>query len=380
MDTRVRYITNLYFMMTTILITIFSVFLLGCKDTPPIEPSPSLKSTEVVLTDDTNEDTVVSINEVRTVADNPPLDNEKKAESKRQVAKVGNNEDEESNIENVAEYVEPQSVESEKEDTVLKNKESKSKSTIANISTNEKVESVAQLEEGEVVKPENDIPSLNETKVTNQSINHELFNELLIKHVSPEGRVNYEGLKDDEHLLDQYTATLAEQTPSSSPSDEGLAYWINAYNAFTIKLILKNYPTQSIMDLHNGKAWDVSWIELDGKTYSLNDIEHKIIRPTYNDGRIHFAVNCAAKSCPPLLNQAYTGPSVHALLDQQSRKFINDSSQNVISESSIELSKIFEWYKEDFGNLIDFVKQYTEVGIKQDAVVSYIEYDWSLNN
>ena len=85
-----------------------------------------------------------------------------------------------------------------------------------------------------------------------------------------------------------------------------MAYWINVYNAFTIKMIVDNYPVSSITKLHGGKPWDVKWIELGEKKYSLNEIEHNILRPQFKDARIHFAVNCAAQSCPPILNKAWT--------------------------------------------------------------------------
>ena len=115
-----------------------------------------------------------------------------------------------------------------------------------------------------------------------------------------------------------------------------------------------------------------------GSSFSNNNIEHDIIRPRFNDPRIHFAVNCAAKSCPPLLNNAYTGQNVNSELDKVTRAFVNSSS-NQITSSSIKLSKIFEWYGEDFGNLIDFLNQYSSKTINSDAKIGYLDYNWSLN-
>jgi hypothetical protein len=159
-----------------------------------------------------------------------------------------------------------------------------------------------------------------------------------------------------------------------------MAYWINAYNAFTVKLIIDNWPVSSIRDIHNGDPWNVKWIELEGKKYSLNQIENDILRPRYGDARIHFAVNCAAKSCPPLLNRAFTSEQLNAQLDQQARSFINSTQYNSISPQSIQVSKIFDWYAADFGNLIDYLNQYSNTTIRSGAKVSFLEYDWGLNN
>ena len=136
---------------------------------------------------------------------------------------------------------------------------------------------------------------------------HALWNELLTKYVSSSGVVDYGSFKKNEAQLNSYLSWLSANAPSKSDkSQKAKAYWINAYNAYTIKLIVDNYPVSSITDLHGGKPWDVSWITLGGSTYSLNNIEHDILRPIWKDARIHFAVNCAAKSCPPIANKAYT--------------------------------------------------------------------------
>jgi hypothetical protein len=135
------------------------------------------------------------------------------------------------------------------------------------------------------------------------------------------------------------------------------------------------------MDLDNGKTWDVKWIKLGGKTYSLNQIEHEIIRPQFKDARIHFAVNCAAKSCPPLYNKAYTEENVNRYLEKRTIQFINDNKYNSISTKKAEISKIFEWYQEDFGDLITYLNKYLkQEDISKKAKVSFKEYDWSLNN
>ncbi len=209
---------------------------------------------------------------------------------------------------------------------------------------------------------------------------HEIWNKLLQKHVTPEGKVNYKGFEEDKSQLQAYLDILQKQGPQSSWSaNEKMAYWINAYNAFTVKLILDSYPLTSITNL--GKPWDKKFISIDGSTYSLNDIEHKILRPTFKDARIHFAVNCASISCPKLLNQAYTPTKIQGQLDRQTRSYLS-SRHNEVNSSSLKLSKIFDWYKGDFnaeGGVIAFVDKYTSTDIQADASISYLNYNWNLN-
>lgn len=131
--------------------------------------------------------------------------------------------------------------------------------------------------------------------------------------------------------------------------------------------------------MHDGKPWDVKWIKIGDKTYSLNNIEHDIIRPKYKEPRIHFAVNCAAKSCPPLLNKAWTASNLETNLANQAQKFINNTKYNQLSASTVKVSRIFDWYKEDFGDLINYLNQFSSTKINATAKISFIEYDWALN-
>lgn len=209
---------------------------------------------------------------------------------------------------------------------------------------------------------------------------HSIWDLLLRKHVDEVGRVDYAGFRSDRMKLDAYLADLAANPVQENwSSAEKMAYWINAYNAFTIKLIVKNFPVKSIMDLHGGKAWDLEWIELGSQTYTLNQIENDILRPNYKDARIHFAVNCAARSCPPLLNRAWTASSLEANFEKQARAFINNKKYNKITPNSIQVSKIFDWYAGDFGNLIEFLNRYSSTKISSGAKITYLEYDWGLN-
>lgn len=209
---------------------------------------------------------------------------------------------------------------------------------------------------------------------------HSAFNTLLNKYVTSSGTVNYAGFKSQKSTLDNYLNDLAENPVQSSWSkNEKMAYWINLYNAATIKLILDNYPTSSIKNINGGKPWDKRWIKSGSKTYTLNEIENSILRPQFNDARIHFAVNCAAISCPRLMNKAFTASNLNSLLDENARWFINNTTFNSLSAKKVEISKIFDWYAADFGNIIDYLNKYATTEIKSNAKVTYKAYDWDLN-
>ena len=216
--------------------------------------------------------------------------------------------------------------------------------------------------------------------------NHGDWNDLLTKHVSSTGKVSYTGFKSDQTKLDAYLSNLSTASVPSN-QDEALALWINAYNAYTVKLIISNWPVSSIKDVSakvgSSTPWDYSFAQVAGKTYTLNQIEHEIIRKQFNEPRIHFAVNCAAKSCPPLLNRAYTGAKLKQQLANQTKKFVNNPASNTLGSSAVSLSKIFEWFKDDFtknGTLISFINQYSDAKISESASVKFNEYIWTLNN
>lgn len=214
----------------------------------------------------------------------------------------------------------------------------------------------------------------------NTAPDHTPWNTLLQQYVNDRGRVDYAALKRNESKLDAYLTSLEKEAPRKSWSrNERLAYWLNAYNAYTFKLILNNYPTKSITDLHGGKPWDVKWIEIGNNTYSLNQIEHEIIRPRFGDPRIHFAVVCAAQSCPPLANEAFTSRNLNSLLETRTRQFINNSTYNDTG-SNPRISKVFDWYAEDFGDVKAYLNKYLKTPLPADAELGYMEYDWSLND
>ncbi len=207
---------------------------------------------------------------------------------------------------------------------------------------------------------------------------HAAFSSLLKKHVDSRGDVDYAALKKDEAKLESYLQTLSNNAPAGDWSrNEKLAYWINAYNAATLDLILDNYPLQSITKLDGGKPWDVKRVKLGGKTYSLNQIENEIIRPRFNEPRIHFAVNCAAASCPPLRNEAFVASRLDEQLEEQTRKFLNNARYTKVEGNTLKVSKIFDWYGEDFADVQRFVGNYRDV--PSEAELEYLEYDWALN-
>ncbi len=214
-----------------------------------------------------------------------------------------------------------------------------------------------------------------------EAFDHAIFNDLLKKHVSSDGNVNYNGFKSDSKTLQSYIDLLKTYQPIDSwTKKDKFAYWINAYNALTIDLILRNYPTKSIKDIKD--PWDQRLWKLGEKWHTLNDIEHKILRKM-NEPRIHFAIVCASVSCPKLQNEAFTASNLEEQLTNATKEFLTDTSKNELSKDNITLSKIFKWFKKDFeqnGSLIDFLNQYSDVSISNGAKKSYKDYNWELND
>ncbi|WP_299059800.1 DUF547 domain-containing protein [uncultured Polaribacter sp.] len=213
----------------------------------------------------------------------------------------------------------------------------------------------------------------------------EIFNTLLQNNVTEKGIVDYKSLKADEAKLDTYISYLEKTNPDNSWSTKKQkAFWINAYNAYTIKLILKNYPLNSIMDIKEGgkTAWKIPFAKVGGKTYTLDYIEHDILRKNLFDARIHVGVNCASGSCPKLGNTAFTEENIEATLEKLMKEFVNDSTRNKITNKKIQISSIFDWFKVDFtkeGTVIDYLNKYANTEISKKAKTSYLKYDWTLN-
>lgn len=239
--------------------------------------------------------------------------------------------------------------------------------------------------------------------------NHSSWDSLLNKNVmmtngGKASVVNYAAMKADKAKLDSYMAATSKVSQSEFnkwSKDEQLAFLINVYNAGTVELVLTKYPgIKSIKDIGGvfGSPWKQNFIPLLGKTRSLDDIEHNLIRGSkrYNEPRIHFAVNCASIGCPALLDDAFTASKLDKQLEQVTSKFLADSSRNRLKGSTLEVSPIFKWYKEDFEtnwrgtkDLEGFLGRYSSsLGLNKSQTadlksgktkISYTNYDWNLN-
>jgi hypothetical protein len=215
-----------------------------------------------------------------------------------------------------------------------------------------------------------------------EHVSHSSWDALLNRHVTSEGKVNYDGFKSDVAKLDKYLKLIGDNEAKTGWSQvEKKAFWLNAYNAWTIKLVLERYPVNSIKDV-SAKPWDKRFIKIGANTHTLNDIENKIIRRQFKDARIHFAVNCAAISCPKLSNKAFTLHNVENQLDRLTKEFFKSENVKLV-EKSAQLSKIFEWYAEDFiqesESVLKFVEQYSGMTFHPKVKVSYLDYNWKLN-
>jgi hypothetical protein len=218
-------------------------------------------------------------------------------------------------------------------------------------------------------------------------VDHSNWTELLKDYVTIEGVVNYKGFEADHFKLDEYLKLLSDNAPGInwSANDEK-AFWINAYNAFTVKLILDHYPVNSIKDISEGmtmisSSWDLKFFTIGGVEFDLNTIEHEILRTKFPDYKVHFAVNCASKSCPRLRNEAYVGNRLSEQLENQAKYFINNSFKNKITSSSTQISSIFSWFSSDFTSeqtLVSILEKYHSE-FNPNNSMEYLPYDWTLN-
>jgi hypothetical protein len=214
-----------------------------------------------------------------------------------------------------------------------------------------------------------------------QQVSHQKWDRLLKRHVNSSGLVDYKGFKTDLALLEAYLNDLAANPPGDDWSTESkMAYYINSYNAYTVKLILDNYPVKSIKDISS--PWGRDFIPLGAQKISLDRLENRILRKM-SDPRIHFAINCASYSCPPLYNEAFTPEKLEAQLNQVTAAFIN-GSLNKLDPQKPQLSEIFKWYRRDFKvydqvDVIGYINQYSKIKLSPDARIGYLDYNWSLN-
>ena len=222
------------------------------------------------------------------------------------------------------------------------------------------------------------------------TVNHEIWAELLGRYAKP-GGVDYSGFKSEEDRLDQYLKILENTDPDKLPRNEQYAYYINVYNAWTIKLILSGYPgVTSIKDFGTilKSPWQKRWVRINGETITLDEVEHEILRPRFKDPRVHFAINCSAVSCPPLRPEPYRGRTLDQQLEDSTRSFVNDESSYRLDGNNLFVSRIFKWFSEDFSDgALEFYLKYAQGDLKEKLAarkgtlkVKYLHYDWSLND
>lgn len=200
--------------------------------------------------------------------------------------------------------------------------------------------------------------------------------------------------KVDRQSLAKIIERMADTGISKYNRDEQLAYWINLYNALMVQVVLNHYPVKSPRDIDISPGWfsDGPWgldiVQVEGQRLSLDDIEHRIIRPIWQDPRVHYAVNCAAISCPDLRTEAYTGPAIDAQLDDQARVYINDPRGVSIEHNKVTVSKIYDWYIDDFGgtesavmsHLIKYAEPRLAAQLARIGKISDVAYNWALND
>ncbi len=224
------------------------------------------------------------------------------------------------------------------------------------------------------------------------SFSHELFDQVLQEHVDKRGRVNYTKLKAHPEKFEAYLDLLAFANPEELSYNERLTFWINAYNALVIKGVVNHYPITSVrkVKLFNGFFSRLKF-QTAGKIYTLDQIEHGIIRTEFADPRVHFVLVCASSSCPPLWNRAYAAETLEERLETATLNFIRNPEQVRIDRSKrrVYVSKIFKWYEDDFevgyDDVADFLADYlppedAEYLESTDVKLRYLDYDWTLND
>ncbi len=224
------------------------------------------------------------------------------------------------------------------------------------------------------------------------SVDHSLWQEfldqyLIAPHPSGVNRVPYSAIDSDgQELLDRYIAMLRSQSPDDLNRSEQLPYWINLYNALTVRLIVDNLPLDSIRDIRD--PWDTPVIEIEGIDLTLNDIEHRIVRPIWNDNRIHYVVNCASIGCPNLHPEALTAANYNRIADEAARAYIAHPRGASLERNRLRLSSIFNWYSSDFGStpaeVLSHIAEYAPADLateirRYDGRIRY-DYDWALND
>ncbi len=230
------------------------------------------------------------------------------------------------------------------------------------------------------------------------TIDHAAWTEFLSAYLEthPDGvnRVRYAAVTSaDRERLEDYVDSLTATAISNYSRVEQRAYWINIYNALTVKLVLDHYPVASIRDIDISPGlfsigpWDKKLVTVEREALSLNDIEHRILRPIWNDPRIHYAVNCASIGCPNLMPMAFTAQNSEVLLERGAREYVNHPRGVEIVNGKPIASKIYDWFKPDFGDsdreVLAHLSRYAEPSLQKQlsgfARVGGYRYDWALN-
>ncbi len=229
-----------------------------------------------------------------------------------------------------------------------------------------------------------------------QTIDHSAWNgwlsQWVVAGVDGINRVAYQRVDPAARAtLQAYIEQLAAVDIKTHNRDQQRAFWINLYNALTVEVILENFPLESIRDISSGffssGPWKLKLVEIDGKKLTLDDIEHRILRPIWRDARIHYAVNCASIGCPNLQRQAFTASNSETLLEKGAREFINHSRGAEVVDGKLEVSSIYDWFAVDFGDsdrdVIEHLREYADDRLKQSLEgierISDDSYDWRLN-
>ncbi len=212
---------------------------------------------------------------------------------------------------------------------------------------------------------------------------HDIFNAVISSCVTSDGKIDYQKLKNESRQLDDYLKELEKNPPKFEWSkNEEKAFWINAYNAFTLRLVLDNYPIKSILLIDGGKAFSKKQFKVGKEMLSLDDIEHRRLRKM-GDSRIHFAISCAAQSSPMMPNHVFYTNSLDIQLNSATKKYVAslnlEKTPGVSDAKTVSLPKIFEWYADDFVNVIAFLNKYSQANIEPSTRLIYQDYDWSLN-
>ncbi|MBD1565321.1 DUF547 domain-containing protein [Vibrio sp. S12_S33] len=222
-----------------------------------------------------------------------------------------------------------------------------------------------------------------------QTISHQVWQTTLDSYLIKDNHNNLFDYKNvnskDKTDLEQYISQLSKLDPREYTKAEQYAYWVNLYNALTVNLVVDNYPISSITKLgglFSFGPWEQKIITINQKELTLNDIEHRILRPIWKDPRTHYAVNCASLGCPNLQKQAFTAKNTELLLKKSAVEFINSEKGVKLTNDKLVLSSIYDWFSEDFGTkqqLFQHLARYNKTLKDTERDVSY-HYDWKLND